>query len=208
MSPAPTDPTSGGAIPRGLRVRRWVTLTLCLVFATLLAWPIVSLFDFGPFAPTRPGLDGAATLPAGGTVIAPVGAKDAPAHVTAVMPAGWYVENDKGEYGDRYATITVTAFPLAGGFTATDDASREHVADVDARAGNWRLGPVERHTYSGHPVVAVAVSDDPVEWRGVTAYLFLDATVVRFSCAYVDEDQRERAMDGCVTAMANVAVVS
>lgn len=202
----PPDPNG---IPRSARVARLLMLLFGVSCALLLAWPLVSGLGIGPFAPKRPSLAHATALPAGSRALAAIGPEDAPAgHVTAAMPAGWYVEDGTGVYGDDYATITVTAFPLASGHKAESDEDRTTVARTDSRTSSWRLGPVERRTVNGRAVVALAFSGDPVEWAGVRAYVFLDGLVVRVECAYDEEQHQSRAVDGCLTVLADVAVTA
>ena len=193
------------AIPRSLRVQRWVTAGVGVALAALLAWPVVVSLDTGPFAPQRPHLDGVDPLPPGGTAVATIG-PEGPATVTATMPAGWYVEDGTGTYADGDAEVAVTAFRLAPGFNAADAAGRERVATLTSRSSWWRLGPVRHHSYGGFQAVDVAVSADPEKWEGVDAYVFLDATVVHVACSYAKEEAADEAMSGCLTAMESLRV--
>ncbi|GIG66000.1 hypothetical protein [Phytomonospora endophytica] len=193
------------AIPTPLRVRRWVSLAVSVALAALLAWPLVDGLDVGPFAPERPNLDGTAALPPGGTAVATIG-PEGPATVTATMPAGWYVEDGTASYAGGDATITLTAFRLAPGFTAADAEARETIATMTTRSVWWRLGPVRHHSYGGFQVVDMAVSSEPDAWEGIDGYVFLDATVVHVNCVFSDEDAQEEAVAGCATALRSLRV--
>lgn len=193
------------AIPRSLRVRRWVSFGVGVAIAALLVWPVVGNLDTGPFAPERPHLDGVGALPPSGTAVATIG-PDGPATVTAMMPAGWYIEDGTATYADGDAEVAVTAFRLAPGFDAAEAAGRERIATLTSRSAWWRLGPVRHHSYGGFQAVDLAVSNDPEEWEGLDGYVFLDATVVHVACSFADEEAVDEAMSGCVTAMESLRV--